>query len=71
MVEGKTEQEDRMRWNHTSSIIATLAEINRDRKRRSRPYDPAEFNPYEQASSGTPLTADNLHLLGAALGIEE
>jgi hypothetical protein len=32
-------------WNHTSSLLAQLAEIHRDPKKRSRPYDAAEIHP--------------------------
>jgi hypothetical protein len=32
-------------WNHTSSILAMLANIHRDAK-RSRIYHPSDFNPH-------------------------
>jgi hypothetical protein len=32
-------------WNHTSSLLAQLAEIHRDPKKRPRPYDAAEIHP--------------------------
>jgi len=35
-------------WSHTSSLIWIIAEVNRDSKRRSRPYQPADFNPHIQ-----------------------
>lgn len=43
MAEGRVRQE----WNHTSCILAMIANVNRDRKRRSRPFDPKEFHPLE------------------------
>lgn len=32
-------------WEHTSSILAILANCHRDSKERQKPYTPAEFNP--------------------------
>jgi hypothetical protein len=32
-------------WNHTSSVLAMLANIHRDAK-RSKVYHPADFNPH-------------------------
>lgn len=32
-------------WNHTASLLAIIAEANRDPKKRSRPYRPEEFHP--------------------------
>lgn len=32
-------------WAHTAEILALLANIYRDRKRRSRPFTPADFHP--------------------------
>ena len=42
----------RDRWGRTSSIIATIAEVNRDRKRRGRPYRADEFNPFAESHRG-------------------
>lgn len=33
-------------WNIASSVMALTAEINRDRKRRRKPFNPDDFNPY-------------------------
>jgi hypothetical protein len=33
-------------WNQTSSIMAVIANTNRDPKRRAKPYEPRDFNPY-------------------------
>ena len=49
--EGIREQDRRM-WNHTSSVLAMVANVNRDRKRQSKPYIPADFNPYETENTG-------------------
>lgn len=43
-----TRDQDRRMWNHTSSVLAMMANVNRDRKRQPRPYRPDDFNPYEQ-----------------------
>ena len=64
MAEGRCEQA----WAHTSSILAMIAEVNRDRKKRSRPFRPADFNPYaaeSKAASGIPITPANIELLKA------
>ena len=36
-------------WNIASSVMALTAEINRDRKRRRKPFKPDDFNPYTAA----------------------
>ncbi|MDA9755372.1 phage tail assembly chaperone [Flavobacteriales bacterium] len=38
---------DRRMWNHTASVLATIANVNRDRKRQPKPFTPSDFNPYE------------------------
>ena len=40
------EARQRREWERTSKIVATIAEVNRDPKRRSQPFTPDEFNPY-------------------------
>jgi len=42
MAEGR----DRSLWIHTSSLLAMMANVNRDVKRRRCPYVPAEFDRY-------------------------
>lgn len=32
-------------WDRTAAVMALIAEVNRDRKRRPRPYTPADFHP--------------------------
>jgi hypothetical protein len=33
-------------WAHTSSILALLANIHRDRRKKPSPYKPDDFTPY-------------------------
>jgi len=48
-------------WNIASSMMALAAEINRDRRRRSRPFKPEEFNPLlTQTSRPIPITVSQL-----------
>ena len=51
-------------WEHTSSLMALVANANRDPKRKPTPFKPADFNPYAlRRSSGLPLTADTIGVL--------
>ena len=53
-------------WGRLSALLATIANVNRDPKKRA--VSPDDFNPYvekAQKSSGTPLTAENVGLLKA------
>ena len=34
------------RWAHTSSVMALIAETNRNPKKRGRPFTPDDFNPF-------------------------
>ncbi len=36
----------RERWQHTSQVLAMLAEPNRDRKKRTTPYTADDFDPF-------------------------
>ena len=38
-------------WSIASSLMALTAEINRDRKKRGRPFKPAEFNPLTRSTN--------------------
>ena len=42
MAEAKRQHD----WNVASTIMALMAEMNRDRKRRRKPFRPDDFNPY-------------------------
>lgn len=43
MAEGKCKEA----WGRTSTLLALLANVNRDPKKRSKEFTPSEFNPYE------------------------
>jgi hypothetical protein len=32
-------------WNHTSAVLALIANVNRDPRRRSKPYESSDFHP--------------------------
>ena len=56
MAEGHT----RDRWQHTSNLMALLANINRDPK-KGRPFKPSDFNPTLSKSSGAiVVTKENI-----------
>jgi hypothetical protein len=52
-------------WGRLSALLATIANVNRDPKKRA--VSPDDFNPYveKRESSGTPITAENVGLLKA------
>lgn len=62
------ESNQKTAWNHTSHIIWIVAETNRHRTDRKRPYDPREFNPTFKGniSKGNPITRDSLRSKAAA-----
>ena len=64
MAEAKRQHD----WNVASTIMALMAEMNRDRKRRRRPFKPDDFNPYAEkkpiVAKGTVEQAASM--LGAA-----
>ena len=37
---------DKLLWNHTSSLLSLMANVNRDSRRRPTPYVPNDFHPY-------------------------
>jgi len=45
-------------WNHTSAILALIANVNRDPK-KTRPFVPADLNPFEQRSPNEPAMRVN------------
>ncbi len=62
MAEGRR----REMWDHTSLLWAAMAEPNRDRKKRSRPFTPADVHPFaprRAVRTGIPLTTDVLHTI--------
>lgn len=58
MADGKGRDE----WGRMSSLLAMLANIHRDPKKKRRPYTPVEFNPYHapKRKRGHPVTVDRL-----------
>lgn len=52
-------------WQHTSSVMALIANVNRDPK-KGRPFKPADFNPYAEKKTRSDvivITKDNISLL--------
>jgi len=48
-------------WSIASSLMALTAEIHRDRKKRGRPFKPAEFNPLTRSiNKPIPTTTEQL-----------
>ena len=60
MAEARVDAE----WNHTSAVLAMLANVNRDPKKHG-PYRPEEFHPLKRRdrSHGVPITRENVSLL--------
>ena len=44
MAEGRSRAE----WSHTSSVLALIANTNRDKKRKPTPFVPADFDPWSK-----------------------
>ena len=53
MAEGRS----RENWNRTASIMALLANVNRDPKKH-RPYGASDFHPYAPEDRPAPKTKD-------------
>jgi hypothetical protein len=57
------EARGREMWGHTSTVLAMIANCNRDPK-KSRAFNPADFNPYAaKRRRGIPITAGNIDIL--------
>lgn len=41
---------NRTQWDHTASLLTMTANINRDTKKRRRPYQLADFHPYRKGT---------------------
>jgi len=54
MAEGRVRES----WDHTSVVLALVANVHRDPRRRSDPFMPAEFHPYERPRAEEPLKVD-------------
>jgi hypothetical protein len=67
-----TDGRRRDRWDETASLMALIANCNRDVKKHRQPFQPADFHPFEQprrAARGTPITPANIDvLIGAFCG---
>jgi hypothetical protein len=35
-------------WAHTSAVLAMLANVHRDHRKKPTPYKPDDFNPFQQ-----------------------
>jgi hypothetical protein len=44
----------RERWNHTTALMALIANCHRDPKRKPTPYKLADFHPHRNEPSHTP-----------------
>jgi len=59
MVEGKQTEE----WNHTSAVLAMLANAHRDPK-KTRPFKPGDFHPgVKRAAPEAPLPKVDISIL--------
>jgi hypothetical protein len=50
-------------WQHTSAVLATLANIHRDPKKRSRPYSATDFQPLASKKVATAPTQSHIRVL--------
>jgi hypothetical protein len=67
MAEGRS----RAAWDHTAYVVATLANVHRDPKKRPRPYEPEDFHPLRRRARRTPPTAKvTVGELRAILGLK-
>ena len=48
-------------WNRTASVMALLANVNRDSKKRAA-YKPSDFHPQQEKKS-TPLPMDGFKMM--------
>ena len=60
------EARQRYAWTHTSSLLALIANTNRDPKKH-RPFKPSDFDPFaKRRQGGIIVTKDNITLLKSA-----
>ena len=59
-----------LEWTQTAEVLAMIANVNRDTKRKPTPYRSEQFNPYakghRRSGGGIPITAENIGLLKQA-----
>ncbi|NLW83533.1 MAG: hypothetical protein GXY41_03865 [Phycisphaerae bacterium] len=63
MAEGKSKDA----WQHTSALLALIANVNRDPK-RTKPFKPSDFNPMQNNTSrpdAVVVDKENVSLLKA------
>jgi len=51
-----------MRWRHTSSVLAMIANVNRDPK-KSNAFEPADFDPHHakgESGNAVKVTKENM-----------
>ncbi len=56
------EQQDRM-WDHTASIMAIIAEVNRDKKKNPTPFTASKFHPRQAKPKQRPVEQVDLKIL--------
>lgn len=50
-------------WHHTSSVMALIANVNRDPK-KTRPFRPSDFDPFaDKTRHGIIIDKDNISVL--------
>lgn len=49
-------------WERAASVMALIANVNRDPKKKASPFRAADFNPFREGGGrgGIPITADNI-----------
>jgi len=58
------EARDKWQWNHTASVMALLAEIHRDHKKKPTPFQAADFHPHmRRAKASEPLTRETFGMM--------
>ena len=54
MAEGAQKE----RWARTSSMMALIANVNRDTRKRPQPFRPEEFDPFADTGRAEPVVLD-------------
>ena len=52
-------------WTHTSSVLAMIANVNRDKKKKPSPFKPDDFNPFAKKTKTDAVRADTPEGLAA------
>ena len=58
------EQQDNL-WDHTASIMAIIAEVNRDKRKNPTPFTAAKFHPRKAKQKQPPVEQVDLKILKA------